>query len=231
MRHRILTIDDDPFIVQLIQDALEREGYDVSFASSGHEGLQLITNTKPHLVVLDIMMPGIDGLETCSRIREASTVPIIMLTARSTRKDVVIGLEAGADDYLVKPFHPEELLARVAAQLRRLSMRPMEEELPLRFGSGELVIDQVSRQIYVAGERVDLTPKEFDLLSFLAQRAGRVLRTELIFENVWSYDTDANIENVKWYIWRLRNKIEKTSRRPKYIVTERGVGYRFVPHY
>jgi len=223
---RIVVIDDDPFILQLVEQTLEQEEYEVTFASSGLEGLRIVTDTKPHLVILDIMMPDIDGWETCARIRELSHVPIMMLTALGSRKDIIQGLNAGADDYLSKPFHPEMLLARVAALLRRASLPAVNEAAPLRFGHGQLVIDPKYRQVFFVGERLNLTPKEYDLLLFLANHAGRVLNNEYIFENVWSFDADANVENVKWYIWRLRKKIK-----PKYIITERGVGYRFVPHY
>ncbi|MDM8532971.1 response regulator transcription factor [Anaerolineales bacterium HSG25] len=231
MFQRIVVIDDDPFILQLIEQTLEQEEYEVTFASSGLEGLRVVTDTKPHLVILDIMMPDIDGWETCARIRELSHVPILMLTALGSREDIIRGLDTGADDYLPKPFHPEILLARVTALLRRSSLPAMAEAAPLRFGHGELVIDPTNRQVYFVGERLNLTPKEFELLLFFANRAGRVLSTEHIFENVWSFDTETNTENVKWYVWRLRKKIEKGTGKPKYIVTERGIGYRFVPHY
>ena len=231
MNQKILVIDDDPFIIQLIETTLKQEGYDVVFASSGREGLRMLADIRPQLTILDVVMPDMDGWETCARIREVSAVPIIMLTARSSREDVVRGLRAGADDYLIKPFHPEELTARVIALMRRLSMPQIKETAPLRFGNDELVIDPINRQVVISGTPVSLTPKEFDLLLFMAYRAGRVLRSEFIFENVWSYDTDANIENVKWYVWRLRKKIEKRPAKPRFIITERGVGYRFVPHY
>jgi len=232
LQPRVLIIDDDPFTIEVITETLQRDHYEVMFASSGREGLLALADFKPHLVLLDVVMPDLDGWETCSRIRQASAVPIIMLTARSSREDIVRGLKAGADDYLVKPFHHEVLSARVSALLRRVSMPNQDEQLiPLRFGNGELVLDLQERQVYVAGNLVNLTPKEFDLLVFMASRSGRVVRTEFIFESVWSYDSEANLENVKWYIWRLRKKIEKNSNRPKYIVTERGIGYRFLPHY
>jgi len=228
---RILVIDDDPFSIQLIEKSLGAEGYEILFASSGRDGLRLLTDEKPHLVILDIMMPDLDGWTTCTRIREVSAVPIIMLTARDSRTDIVRGLRAGADDYVSKPFHPDELSARVSAILRRVSMPPFDQKIPLRFGNGELVIDATERLVFLVGTTLDLTPKEFDLLLFMAYRAGQVLSTEFIFENVWSFDTDVNLESVKWYIWRLRKKIEKNPAKPKYVITERGVGYRFLPHY
>jgi two-component system KDP operon response regulator KdpE len=228
---KILAVDDDPFLLQLIERSLSKENYQVTVASNGQDGLRLLSEIKPHLVILDIMMPSLDGWEVCNRIRKASTVPIIMLTALGTQEDIVRGLRAGADDYMVKPFHPDELTARVSAILRRVSMPPPLQKAPLRFGDGNLIVDPNNRQVFVDGLEVDLTRTEYDLLLFMAHRPGRVLTTEVIFENVWSYDTEANIENVKWYVWRLRKKIEKDSRSPQYIITERGVGYRFVPHY
>lgn len=231
MAEKILAVDDDPFLLQLIEKSLSKDNYEVIVAANGQEGLRLLAETKPHLVILDIMMPNLDGWEICSRIRKVSTVPIIMLTALGTQDDIVRGLRAGADDYLVKPFHPDELSARVAAVLRRVAMPAPPQTVPLRFGDGELVIDSTERRVTLKGDRIDLTPTEFDLLLFLALRPGRILTSEVIFENVWSYDAEANLENVKWYVWRLRKKIEKSSRSPQYIITERGVGYRFIPNY
>jgi two-component system KDP operon response regulator KdpE len=228
---RILVVDDDPVLLQVIETSLKQGQYEVTVALNGEDGLRLLSATKPHLVVLDIMMPNIDGWEMCSRIRKVSTIPIIMLTALGSQADIVRGLNVGADDYLVKPFHKDELLARVSAVLRRANMPPPSAKAPLRFGDGELVIDPVDRQVILAGQHIELTPTEFDLLLFMAHRPGRILSTESIFENVWSYDSDANLESVKWYMWRLRQKIEQKPSSPKYIVTERGVGYRFLPNY
>jgi two-component system KDP operon response regulator KdpE len=228
---RILVIDDDPILLQLIESSLSQDGYEVCVASSGAEGLRRLGEVKPHLIILDIMMPQMDGWEICSHIRKISTVPIIMLTALGSRADIVRGLNAGADDYLVKPFYKEELLARVSAVLRRANMPPPSAKAPLRFGNGELIIDPTDRQVMLTGQLVDLTPTEFDLLLFMAHRPGRILSAEFIFENVWSYDSDANLESVKWYMWRLRKKIEKKPSSPKYIITERGVGYRFLPNF
>lgn len=231
MAEKILVVDDDPILLQLIETSLKQENYEAVIASNGEEGLRLLGEVKPHLIILDIMMPTIDGWEICNRVRKISTVPIIMLTALGSQEDIVRGLRAGADDYLVKPFRREELLARVSAVLRRANMPPPSAKAPLRFGNGELIIDPTDRQVTLNGQGIDLTPTEFDLLLFMAHRAGRILSTEFIFENVWSYDSDANLESVKWYMWRLRKKIEKKPSNPKYIITERGVGYRFIPNY
>ncbi len=228
MAERILAIDDDQLLLQLIQRSLESAGYEVSIARDGQGGLQQFHESQPHLVILDVMMPHMDGWETCRRIREVSTAPVIMLTALGSHQDIVKGLNMGADDYLVKPFHPEELLARVEAVLRRLRMPPPSSDTsPLRFGGGQLIIDPGNRQVMVQSEVVDLTPTEYDLLLFMAKRAGRILSTDVIFDNVWPYDADASLDSVKWYIWRLRNKIENDPRNPRYILTERGIGYRF----
>ena len=228
MAERILAIDDDYLLLQLIQRSLESAGYEVTIALDGQNGLQQFHEKQPHLVILDVMMPHIDGWETCRRIRDVSTVPVIMLTALGSHQDIVKGLKMGADDYLVKPFHPEELQARVEAVLRRVRMpAPAAETSPLRFGGGDLIIDPANHQVMVQRKAIDLTPTEYDLLLFMAKRAGRILSTDVIFENVWPYDADAGPDSVKWYIWRLRNKIEKDPRNPRYILTERGIGYRF----
>jgi two-component system KDP operon response regulator KdpE len=228
---KILVVDDDPFLLQLMEKSLTKHGYDVVVAPDGAKGLKLLDETKPHLVLLDIMMPHLNGWEFCKRIRKVSTIPVIMLTALGSQADIVRGLQAGADDYLVKPFLQDELLARVSAVLRRANMPPPSSTAPLRFGDGELVIDPVDRRAIVYGKDADLSPTEFELLLFMAQRPGQILDTEFIFENVWPYDTDTNTENIKWYVWRLRKKIEKDPSNPKHIITERGVGYRFVPYY
>jgi two-component system KDP operon response regulator KdpE len=228
---RILVVDDDPFLLKLIEKSLTLNNYEVIVASNGEEGLKLLDETKPHLIILDIMMPNMSGWEFCDHIRRVSTVPIIMLTALGSQADIVRGLGVGADDYLVKPFLKDELLARVSAVLRRANMPPPSSTAPLRFGNGELIIDPVDRRVTIKGKDADLTPTEFELLLFMAYRPGQILSTEFIFQSVWPYDTESNIENVKWYVWRLRKKIEKNPSNPKYIITERGVGYRFIPHY
>jgi two-component system KDP operon response regulator KdpE len=225
---RILAIDDDYLLLQLIQRSLESAGYEVTIALNGESGLQQLRKSPPHLVILDVMMPQMDGWEICRRIRDLSTVPVIMLTALGSHQDIVKGLKMGADDYLVKPFHPEELQARVEAVLRRMRMPPPPSDTsPLRFGGGDLIIDPANHQVMARNEVVDLTPTEYDLLLFMAKRAGRILSTDIIFDNVWPYDADASPDSVKWYIWRLRNKIEEDPRNPRYILTERGIGYRF----
>lgn len=231
MPEKILVVDDDPFLLQLIETGLEKSGYQVITASDGEESLKLLDETKPHLILLDVMLPDMSGWEICSQVRKSSTIPIVMLTALGSQADIVRGLQAGADDYLVKPFLREELLARVSAVLRRANMPPPSSKAPLRFGDGELLIDPNDRRVTVNGLDADLTPREFELLLFLAQRPGRILSTGYIFENVWPYDSETNLENVKWYVWRLRKKVEQNPSSPRYIITERGVGYRFIPNY
>ena len=229
MPEKILVVDDDPLLLTLIQQSLEKDSYTVRTAPNGKEALQMMEKVKPDLVILDIMMPEVSGWEICDRIRRTSTVPIIMLTARGSQSDIVRGLQAGADDYLVKPFHQAELLARVSAVLRRVKSAPASTTDPLHFGNGELVIDPSDHRVLKNEEEVTLTPTEFNLLLFMAHRPGRILSTDVIFDNVWSYDTEANVESVKWYVWRLRKKIEENPSKPKFIITERGVGYRFAP--
>jgi two-component system KDP operon response regulator KdpE len=225
---RILAIDDDYLVLRLIQHSMEKLGYEVTTAQDGATGLQKLHEVKPHLVILDLMMPHMDGWETCRSIRAISKVPIIILSARGSQQDILKGLKMGADDYLVKPFYPEELQARIEAVLRRARIPiPDSDRLPLRFSGSDLVIDPANRQVMVRNKIVDLTPTEYDLLLFMARRVDRVLPIDVIFENVWPYYAEASLNSVKWYIWRLRRKIEDDPRNPRYILTEHGIGYRF----
>lgn len=228
MAERILAIDDDILVLRLIQQSMERMGYEVFTASNGAAGITLVHEKQPHLIILDLMMPHVDGWETCRAIRGFAKTPIIILSARGSQQDILKGLKMGADDYLVKPFYPEELQARVDAVLRRVRMPGSEsDKIPLRFGGSELVIDPSNRQVLVQNKVIDMTPTEYDLLLYLARHVDRVLPIEVIFENVWPYYADASLNSVKWYIWRLRRKIEDDPRHPRYILTEHGIGYRF----
>lgn len=228
MAERILVIDDDYLVLRLIQHSMEKLGYEVTSAQDGVTGLQKLHEVSPHLVILDLMMPHMDGWETCRSIRAVSKVPIIILSARGSQQDILKGLKMGTDDYLVKPFYPEELQARIEAVLRRARIPvPDSDKLPLRFSGSDLVIDPANRQVMVRNKIVDLTPTEYDLLLFMAQRVDRVLPIDVIFENVWPYYAEASLNSVKWYIWRLRRKIEDDPRNPRYILTEHGIGYRF----
>ena len=227
MGEKILAIDDDEEMLQLIQHILESSGYEVITARNGQSGIEKFQKNQPDLVILDVMMPEMDGWEVCHRLRSVSTVPIIMLTALRWYQDVVRGLKIGADDYITKPFHPGELRARVQAMLRRTHMPPpVSGDLPLRFGN-DLVIDPGDRQVMVRGKVVRLTPAEYEFLLFMARHADRILPTQVIFNNLWPYDTNANQDRVKWYISRLRKKIEGDPRHPRYILTEHGIGYMF----
>ncbi len=228
MAERILAIDDDYLVLQLIQHSMQRVGYEVIVAMDGPSGIELFHKKQPHIVILDLMMPHMDGWETCRSIRSVSKVPIVILSARGSQSDILKGLKMGADDYLVKPFYPEELQARVEAILRRTRMPASESDrFPLRFGGSHLVIDPANRQVMVHNQVIDLTPTEYDLLLYMAKHADRVLPIEIIFENVWPYYADASLNSVKWYIWRLRHKIEDDPRQPRFILTEHGIGYRF----
>ena len=228
MAETVLVIDDDAAITELVRLVLGPAGYSVYGACSGVDGLALFHQLTPDLVLLDVMMPGLDGLEVCSRLRQISSVPILILTARNAQDDVVRGLSAGADDFLGKPFRVKELKARVSAQLRRARMVHTPPET-LRFGSGELIFDRLERKVFVRGREVALSPIEHNLLLYLAERAGRILPAELLFNAIWGPQAEAGPRSVKWYIWRLRRKIEADPKNPHFIITEPGKGYRFSP--
>jgi two-component system KDP operon response regulator KdpE len=223
---KILVIEDDEEMLELIQHILVASDYEVVTALNGQSGLEKFADALVDLVVLDIMMPKIDGWEVCRRIRAVSSVPIIMLTGLGWHQYVVKGLEAGADDYIAKPFHPAELLARVEAMLRRIRMpTPSIRELPLTFSTG-LCVDPEECRVMIHGEVVNLTPMEFELILFMARHAGQILPASTIFTNLWPHATDSNQYKVKWYISRLRKKIERDPRHPAIILTEYGIGYR-----
>jgi two-component system KDP operon response regulator KdpE len=225
MSEKILVIDDEEMTVQLISILLERRGYEVIKAYRAEDGLRRAYRSHPDLILLDIMMPDMDGWEVCRRLRELSDVPIVFLTAKDDVRDVVKGLEMGADDYIVKPYDNNELVARVRAHLRRAPKPSVSEELV--FDAGNFRINFISREVRVRGNPVHLTPKEFNLLGVLARNAGRVLtRTELVKE-AWGPEYGDAIDSLKLYIHYLRQKIEKDPQHPAYILTSRGVGYRF----
>jgi DNA-binding response OmpR family regulator len=196
-------------------------------APDGTEGLRRLYETQPDLVVLDLMLPYMDGWEVCRRIREMSTVPIVIMTSRKSDEEKIKGLRLGADDYIVKPFNPLELAARISAVLRRTRMPPPTKGTVLRFASGDLIIDPATLVIMLDGQPLELTPTEHQILLYLAQRPGQVITVEEIFAAVWGDETKANINNVKWYVWRLRQKLEGNAKPPRFIFTERGSGYRF----
>lgn len=225
MAEKILIIDDEDTTVQLLNLLLERRDFEVVTALRAEDGLRQAYRTHPDLVLLDIMMPEMDGWEVCRRLRELSDVPIIFLTARGEIRDVVKGLEMGADDYIVKPYDNDELVARIRAHLRRSPAPSVSEELV--FDNGDFRINFINREVRVRNEQVHLTPKEFNLLGVMVRNAGRVLtRTELVKE-AWGPEYDDAVESLKLYIHYLRQKVEEDPQHPTYILTSRGVGYRF----
>lgn len=221
---RILVIDDDATLTGLLQHALNKAGYKVSIAYNGIDGLQLLYAEQPDLIILDVMMPRMDGWETAQRIRKLSKTPIIMLTAKDLEQDKLKGFACGVDDYVTKPFSFAELTARVGAVLARSQAGEAKAE---RIHSGELVIDADAHRVLKNGKPIALTPTEFKLLLTLAQNSGRVLTHAQLVEHVWGYEADADEDYVKRFIWYLRHKIEDNPSQPVHITTERGVGYRF----
>ncbi|MBN1811967.1 MAG: response regulator transcription factor [Anaerolineae bacterium] len=222
---KVLVVDDAADTVQILDRVLSSDGYKVATASSGTEGLRKAYDFRPDLILLDLMMPGMDGWTMLRRLREFSDVPVIMVTAMSGEENLVNGLEGGADDYLVKPYSLKELKARIRAVLRRAERSSDAAEKPLSFDSGALVIDPIAQQATVRGERADLSPTEYRLLLCLASNAGRVLSPEQLLDNVWGPGYENSADNVKLYIWYLRRKIEVDPTNPRYILTRRGGGY------
>lgn len=229
MENKILVVDDEEAIANIIKFNLEKEGYSVITASDGEEGLNLYNEKKPDLVILDIMMPKINGIEVLKEIRSKSTTPVIMLTAKEDELDKVLGLELGADDYMTKPFSVRELAARVKANLRRIEYIETEksEDNENVISSGELEIDLFKFEVRKNGEIVDLTVREFELLKFLAQSPDRVFTRQQLLEDVWGYEYYGDIRTVDVTVRRLRSKIETEGEEERYIITKRGVGYYF----
>ncbi len=223
--NHVLVVDDEPAIVEIVRDYLTEGGYRVSTAGSGDEALAQIRSIRPDLIVLDLGLPGLDGLDVTRTVRRSSAVPIIILTARSDETDRVVGLELGADDYLIKPFSPRELLARVRAVLRR-SRTPTEasEDRPLR--AGELTLDRARRLATVDGQTVDLTATEFDLLAHMAAAPGRVFTRGQLLETIHGVAADAGERAIDAHVKNLRRKIETDPHRPRRLLTVHGVGYR-----
>ncbi len=225
MTAKLLLVDDAPDANLLLQTVLSRDGYDVRCASNGSEGLRLAFDFQPDLVLLDVMMPVMDGWTTLQRLREFSNVPVIILTALSGSEDVRDGLSRGADDYLAKPFSLAELKARIRAVLRRTAERPAARLRCLYFDGGRLVICPDAQEVLRDGLPVSLTPTEYRLLLCLARNAGHVVTTDQILETVWGPGYEDSAPNVKLYIWYLRQKLESDPRQPRYILTKRGSGY------
>ncbi|MGH7462597.1 MAG: response regulator transcription factor [Longimicrobiales bacterium] len=227
MPEKILAIDDDPAQLRIIELALIGANFEPITASSGAAGLAKLLEHRPDLVILDVMMPEMDGWETCYRIRQVSTVPIIFLTAKQTVDDRVSGLRLGGDDYLTKPFNPGELIARVEAVLRRSHRPPAERDAVITVGT-QLVIDRGSRQVIVRSQPVSLRPAEYNLLLILAERAGQIVSADRIGDLMGMAEPGARPRRVKWHIWKLRQSIERDPRQPELIVTDPG-GYRLAP--
>jgi two-component system, OmpR family, KDP operon response regulator KdpE len=221
----ILIVDDDAGLRELVRLNLEHEGFAVKQVADGFACLETLREQRPDLVVLDVMMPGMDGWETCRRLREFSQVPVLMLTARVQSQDIVTGLESGADDYLLKPFNIDEFVARVRALLRRIPA----SYRPLTAGSGEVQIDQQKREVQVRGQHVELTPTEYQLLLLLTENAGKVVEHETLLRGVWGQEYTRDNDYLKVYIWHLRRKLEEDPRNPRLLLTEWGVGYRMAP--
>ena len=223
---RVLVVDDDKTLVRLMREALSKAEYEVIIAGNGIDALQELYGKQPDIVLLDVMMPRMDGWETAQRIRQVSKVPIIMLTGKDSESDKLRGFDVGVDDYVTKPFSFAEMVARVGAVMNRSRMIPADHK-PKRYVSGDLVIDTDARRVTKGGKIVELTPTEYRLLATLAENAGRVLSHEQLLNKVWGYEFGEDTGYVKRYIWYLRRKIENDPRKPEHILTERGFGYLF----
>ena len=225
---KILVVDDEKLLVKGIRFNLENEGYDVITGADGMEAVELAGSENPDLIVLDLMMPRLDGLEACGKIREFSDVPIIMLTAKADDMDKLLGFEHGADDYLTKPFNILELKARIKALLRRSKSGRRQEEKPdSKLVCGHITLDRDARDAFNDGKLVDLTAKEFDLIELLMRNPNRVYSREALLNAIWGYDTSSDIRTVDVHIRRLREKLERSPAAPEHIMTKWGVGYYF----
>jgi DNA-binding response OmpR family regulator len=239
MIYQVLVVEDDNTLSEMIQYNLKRQGYNVLLAGDGRKGLQLARERKPDLIILDVMLPGIDGFEVCRILRKELSVPILMLTARTEEIDKIVGLEMGADDYITKPFSMRELMARVKANLRRTEL--IREDFASESGAGiiatpqqsliltfeNLTIDENRREVFLDELPLKLKPKEFELLLFLARHQGIAVSRDLILERVWEWTYDGNSRTVDVHVRWLREKIEPDPNNPQRIITVRGIGYRF----
>jgi two-component system, OmpR family, response regulator MtrA len=223
-RGRVLVVDDDAALSEMLGIVLRGEGFEPVFCADGAEALAAFRESKPDLVLLDLMLPGRDGIDVCRAIRAESGTPIVMLTAKSDTVDVVVGLESGADDYVVKPFKPKELVARIRARIRRVDDAPAQVILV-----GDLEIDVTGHTVKRGGEVLSLTPLEFDLLVCLARKPGQVFTREILLQEVWGYRHAADTRLVNVHVQRLRAKVERDPERPDIVLTVRGVGYKAGP--
>jgi two-component system response regulator MtrA len=224
MKSRILVVDDDPALSEMLSIVLRGEGFDTAVVSEGPHALPAVRELRPDVVLLDLMLPGMNGIDVCRAIRAESGVPIVMLTAKSDTVDVVLGLESGADDYVIKPFKPKELVARIRARLRRTDAEPAE-----MLSIGDITIDVPAHQVMRDGAAVSLTPLEFDLLVALARKPRQVFTREVLLEQVWGYRHAADTRLVNVHVQRLRSKVERDPERPEVVLTVRGVGYKAGP--
>jgi two-component system, OmpR family, response regulator MtrA len=224
MKGRVLVVDDDPALAEMLGIVLRGEGFDPSFVADGARAMTTFRELRPDLVLLDLMLPGMSGIDVCKAIRAESGVPIIMLTAKTDTVDVVLGLESGADDYVVKPFKPKELVARLRARLRRTD-EPPAETLTI----GDVVIDVPGHSVARNGTSIPLTPLEFDLLVALARKPRQVFTREVLLEQVWGYRHAADTRLVNVHVQRLRSKVERDPEHPEIVLTVRGVGYKAGP--
>jgi len=224
MKSRVLVVDDDPALSEMLSIVLRGEGFDTAVVSDGPRALPAVRELRPDVVLLDLMLPGMNGIDVCRAIRAESGVPIVMLTAKSDTVDVVLGLESGADDYVIKPFKPKELVARIRARLRRTDAEPAEV-----LTVGDVAIDVPAHQVTRGGRPVSLTPLEFDLLVALARKPRQVFTREVLLEQVWGYRHAADTRLVNVHVQRLRSKIEHDPERPEVVLTVRGVGYKAGP--
>ena len=230
--NKILVVEDDATLLEVLKYNLNKEGYNVVGATDGSTAIEVARTEKPELIVLDIMLPELNGYEVCRILRKEMTVPILMLTAKTDEVDKVVGLELGADDYLTKPFSMRELIARIRAMLRRIEMMGSEittqkEETARPIKAGEIEIDIVRHEVTRQGHVIELSPKEFDLLAFLAKHCGQVFSRDHLLETVWGYEYAGDSRTVDVHIRWLRQKLEGNPAEPEHIKTVRGVGYKF----
>ena len=225
-RQRILVVDDEPSFIDALSIALEVEGYEVITAVDGFEALERFRSDRPDLILLDLMLPRISGVDVCRDIRGSSAVPIIMVTAKSSEVDVVVGLEVGADDYITKPYRIRELLARIRATLRRVEESKQTTSTSL-FELGGVTLDAERHEVTVDGDPVTMPLKEFELLEILMANAGRVVTREILFDRVWGYEYIGDSKTLDVHVKRLRSKVETDPSNPQRIVTIRGLGYKY----
>ncbi|MGI6545283.1 MAG: response regulator [Fastidiosipilaceae bacterium] len=231
MAAKILIVDDEQNIVDVLKENMEREGYQTLVAYDGVQAVDQAFTHQPDLILLDCMLPRMDGFDVCRKIRSKLNIPILMLTAKSEEIDKVLGLELGADDYITKPFSVREVLARVKAQLRRVNLSGSDSEMEQRiYRFGDLEIDTVAYEVRRAGKNINLTLREFELVSFLAQNAGQVFSREVLLEKVWGYGYYGDVRTVDVTVRRTREKLEPDQSNYRYILTKRGVGYYFDKH-